>query len=171
QYEVAINTQKLNAMNVTAKDVYTALENNNSIAGGGYIEKVNQAYFIRGEGLIESLDNIRNIVVQNKTGLPVYIKDVAEVGFGSANRYGAITANGEGEKVLGQVMMLKDANSKEVIDAVKARVEVISESLPEGVYINPFLERSELIGKTMNTVTENLVFGFLIVIFVVVLLL
>jgi cobalt-zinc-cadmium resistance protein CzcA len=171
QYEVAINTEKLNAMNIAARDVFTALEKNNSVSGGGYIEKVNQAFFIRGEGLVSSLDDIENIVVKNNDGIPVYIKDVATVGYGNAVRFGAITGNGQGEKVLGQVMMLKDANSKKVIDAVKDRVEKISKSLPEGVYINAFLDRSELISKTTFTVSENLILGCLIVIFVVVLLL
>lgn len=171
QYEVAINTEKLNAMNITAHDVFAALEMNNSVSGGGYIEKVNQAFFIRGEGLVSSLDDISNIVVKNEDGIPIYIRDVAKVGFGSATRFGAITGNGEGEKVLGQVMMLKDANSKKVIEAVKERVKEISRSLPEGVYINAFLDRSELIAKTTFTVTENLILGCLIVIFVVVLLL
>ncbi|WP_027067641.1 CusA/CzcA family heavy metal efflux RND transporter [Maribacter sp. Hel_I_7] len=171
QYEVAINTQKLNAMNITASDVFKSLESNNSVSGGGYIEKVNQAFFIRGEGLVTSLDDIRNIVVKNEGGVPIYIKDIATVDFGSAIRFGAITGNGEGEKVMGQVMMLKDANSKKVIEAVKERVAEISKSLPKGVYINPFLERSELIAKTTFTVTENLILGCLIVIFVVVLLL
>lgn len=158
-------------MAISARDVFTALEMNNSVSGGGYIEKVNQAFFIRGEGLVSSLEDIRNIVVKNTDGLPIYIKDVAKVGFGSATRFGAITGNGEGEKVLGQVMMLKDANSKKVIEAVKERVAEISKSLPEGVYINAFLDRSELIAKTTFTVTENLVLGCLIVIFVLVLLL
>lgn len=171
QYEVAIHTEKLKAMNIPAMDVFNALEKNNSIAGGGYIEKVNKAYFIRGEGLIKSLEDIENIVVKNIDGFPVYIKDIAKVGFGSAIRFGAITGNGEGEKVLGQVMMLKDGNSKQVIDAVKERVASISKSLPEGIYVNPFLERSELIGKTTFTVIENLVLGCLIVIFIVVILL
>jgi cobalt-zinc-cadmium resistance protein CzcA len=171
QYEVAINTKKLNAMNITAQEVFTALEMNNSVSGGGYIEKVNQAFFIRGEGLISSFDDINNIVVKNEGNLPIYIKDIATVGFGNAMRFGAITGNGEGEKVLGQVMMLKDANSKKVIDAVKERVALISKSLPEGVYINAFLDRSELIAKTTFTVSENLILGCLIVIFVVVLLL
>ena len=171
QYEVAINTEKLNAMNITVSEVFQALENNNSVAGGGYIEKNNQAYFIRGEGLITSLNDIGNIVVRNVDGIPIFIKNIAKVGFGSATRFGAITGNGEGEKVLGQVMMLKDANSKMVIDAVKERVASISKTLPEGVYINPFLERSELIAKTTFTVAENLILGCLIVIFVVVLLL
>ena len=171
QYEVAIETQKLNALNITAPEVFTALEKNNSVAGGGYIEKVNQSYFIRGEGLVENLKDIENIVVTTRNGTPIYIRDIAQVGFGSAPRFGAITANGEGEKVMGQIMMLKDANSKKVIDAVQERVASISESLPEGVYINPFLDRSELIWRTTFTVTENLILGCLIVIFVVVLLL
>ena len=171
QYEVAINTEKLKAMNISAMAVYNALEKNNSIAGGGYIEKLNKAYFIRGEGLVKDLEDIENILVKSSNEFPIYIKDVAKVGYGSAVRFGAISGNGEGEKVLGQVMMLKDGNSKKVIDAVKDRVALISESLPEGVIINPFLERSELIAKTTHTVAENLLLGCLIVIFIVVLLL
>lgn len=171
QYEVAIDTKKLLAMNITATEVFDALENNNSVSGGGYIEKVNQAYFIRGEGLVQSLEDIKNIVVRNNQGIPIYIKDVAAVGFGNAMRFGAITGNGQGEKVMGQVMMLKDANSKRVIEAVKERVAAIAQSLPQGVYIHPFLDRSELIGRTTFTVVENLILAFLIVIFVVVLLL
>ncbi|MFD2551248.1 CusA/CzcA family heavy metal efflux RND transporter [Bizionia sediminis] len=170
QYEVAINPKKLTAMNMPISAIYEALEKNNSVAGGGYIEKTNKAYFIRGEGLITNLEDIENIVVKND-GAPVYIKDVAQVGFGHATRFGAITGNGEGEKVLGQIMMLKGGNSKKIIDAVKARVANIQKTLPEGVYINGFLERSELIDKTTFTVAENLILGSLIVIFVVVLLL
>ncbi len=170
QYEVAINPQKLKAMNISVSSIYEALERNNSVAGGGYIEKTNRAFFIRGEGLVSSLEDIENIVVINN-GLPIYIKDIAKVGFGSATRFGAITGNGEGEKVLGQVMMLKDGNSKKIIDAVKKRVATIQNTLPEGVYINGFLERSELINKTTFTVAENLILGSLIVIFIVVLLL
>lgn len=171
QYEVAINPQKLNAMNISIAEIYDALENNNSIAGGGYIEKENEAFFIRGEGLISSLTDIENIVVKNSEGFPIYIKDAANVGFGSAMRFGAITGNGEGEKVMGQIMMIKDGNSKKVIDAVNERIASIQTTLPKGVYINGFLERSELINKTTNTVTENLIIGSLIVIFIVVLLL
>ena len=102
---------------------------------------------------------------------PIFIRDIADVGEGHATRFGAITANGEGEKVLGQVMMLKDADSKATIDRVKERVSEIQKSLPEGIIINGFLDRSELIGKTTYTISENLILGFLIVIFVVVLLL
>ncbi len=168
QYEVTLNPEKLRAMKISASDVYRALETNNSIAGGGYIEKEEEAYFIRGEGLVDEIPDIENIVVSNRGGLPIYIRDLANVGFGHATRFGAITGNGEGEKVLGQVMMLKDANSKAVIDAVKERVAEISGSLPEGVTINPFLERSALIGRTTSTIVENLVLGCLIVVLVVV---
>ncbi len=171
QYEVAINPQKLKAMNIAVTDIYTALEKNNSVAGGGYIEKTNTAYFVRGEGLVTSLEDIENIVVKNTNGIPIFIKDIAKVGFGSATRFGAITGNGEGEKVLGQVMMLKGGNPMEVITAVKERVASIQKTLPEGVFINGFLERSELINKTTFTVAENLILGSLIVIFVVILLL
>lgn len=171
QYEIAINPSELKAMNITTTDVFTALEKNNSIAGGAYIEKTNQSYFIRAEGKVKSIQDIENIVVKNTSGMPVYIKNVAEVRFGHANRFGAITGNGEGEKVLGQVMMLKGANSKKVIQDVKERVAEIQKNLPDGVYINGFLERSELVGKTTFTVAENLILGCLIVIFVVVLLL
>lgn len=170
-YEVAINPERLRAMKVSIFDVFTALEKNNSVAGGGYIEKINESHFIRGEGLVNSIEDIENIVVTNKGDVPVYVSDVATVGFGHANRFGAITGNGEGEKVLGQVMMLKDANSNAVIEAVKERVSSIQPSLPPGISINPFLERSELIGKTTFTIAENLILGCLIVIFVVVLLL
>ena len=170
QYEVAINPQQLNAMNISISEVYEALEKNNSIAGGGYIEKANQAFFIRGEGLVTSLQDIENIVVRND-GVPIYIKNIAQVGFGSATRFGAITGNGEGEKVLGQIMMIKDGDSNKIIKAIKDRVTAIEETLPEGVYINVFLERTELIDKTTSTVAENLILGSLIVIFVVVLLL
>lgn len=171
QYEIALKPSALKAMNMTVNEVLTALEKNNSIAGGAYIEKTNQSYFIRGEGKVKSIDDINNIVIKNVNGNPIYIKNIAQVQYGHANRFGAITGNGEGEKVLGQVMMLKGGNSKQVIDDVKARVAEIEKNLPKGVYINGFLERSELVGKTTFTVAENLILGCLIVIFVVVLLL
>ncbi|SDE45408.1 cobalt-zinc-cadmium resistance protein CzcA [Pricia antarctica] len=170
-YEVAINPERLRAMDVSIFDVFSALEKNNSVAGGGYIEKVNQSYFIRGEGLVGSVQDVEDIVVTSKGDVPIYVRDIATVGFGHANRFGAITGNGEGEKVLGQVMMLKDANSNAVIEAVKERVAEIQATLPPGISINPFLERSELIAKTTFTIAENLILGSLIVIFVVVLLL
>jgi cobalt-zinc-cadmium resistance protein CzcA len=171
QYEVAINPERIRAMNIDISQVYQALRQNNSVMGGGYIEKTNQTFFIRGEGLIGSIADIEQIVVDDRAGTPLLIKDIATVGFGHATRFGAITGNGEGEKVLGQVMMLKDANSKAVIEAVQERVASIQKTLPEGVRINAFLDRSELIAKTTTTIAENLILGCLIVIFVVVLLL
>ncbi len=171
QFEVTIHPERLKAMNVSITEVYRALQENNGIAGGGYIEKTNRAYFIRSEGLIRSLKDIENIVVKKDGNFPVYIRDIGEVKYGHATRFGAITGNGEGEKVMGQVMMLKGANVSEVIKNVKERVEQISKSLPEGVYINPFLERTELLNKTTFTIAENLILGSLIVVFVVLLLL
>lgn len=171
QYEVAIDPSRMQALGVTLLDVFSALEDNNNISGGAYIEKKSESYFIRGDGQVKSLEDIENTLVKHQGNIPVLVKDVAQVHFGYANRFGAITANGEGEKVLGQIMMLKDANSKKVINSVKARVEEVQKSLPEGVYINPILERSELIGKTTTTVFENLLFGCIIVFFVVLLIL
>jgi cobalt-zinc-cadmium resistance protein CzcA len=147
QYEVALNPNLLKAMDVSIDQVYTALESNNSLVGGGYIEKTNQSYFIRSEGLIGSVEELGNIVVANRGGSIIKVSDVGTVQTGSATRFGAITANGEGEKVLGQVMMLKDANSNQVINSVHERVDEIAASLPPGVSINGFLERSTLIKK------------------------
>lgn len=171
QYEVAVNPEQLRAMRISISEVYDAVQQNNSVAGGGYIEKGEETYFIRGDGLATSMEDLENTVVTIRDGSPIYVKDVAVVGEGKANRFGAVTGNGEGEKVLGQVMMLKDADSKKVIDAVKEKVKEIEKNLPPGLHINAFLERSELIAKTTFTVAENLILGCLIVIFVVVLLL
>ncbi len=171
QFEVKLNPERLKALQISVSDVYRALKENNGIAGGGYIEKANKSYFIRSDGLVRSLDDIKKIKVTERNGMPVYVKDVGEVHYGYATRFGAITGNGEGEKVMGQIMMLKGANVSEVIKNVKERVAKISKSLPEGVYINPFLERTELLNKTTFTIVENLVLGSIIVMFVVLLLL
>lgn len=170
QYEVAIDPLRLKSLNITLMEVFDALEANNNISGGAYIEKTNQSYFIRGDGQVKSLEDIENIVVVNNSGSPILIKNIAKVQYGFANRFGAITANGKGETVLGQIMMLKDANSKDVINEVKSRVAEIQKNLPEGVFINPMLERSELISKTTSTIIENLVLGAIIVMLVVFLL-
>ncbi|MFN3841303.1 MAG: CusA/CzcA family heavy metal efflux RND transporter [Cyclobacteriaceae bacterium] len=171
EYEVAVNPERLRSMNLTIQDVYRALQTNNSVAGGGYIEKTNESYFIRGDGMASSLDDISRIVVKVRNGVPVLVKDVATVGFGHAIRFGAITSDGKGERVMGQIMMLKDANSGLVISKVKDRIAQIQKSLPAGVVISPVVDRSELIGRTTFTVAENLILGCLIVVFVVVLLL
>jgi cobalt-zinc-cadmium resistance protein CzcA len=171
QYEVVVTPESLRSMEIAIDDVFTALSANNENVGGGYIEKYRESYFIRGEGMAKSVQDIELIVVKNAENVPVLIRDIGEVRMGHANRFGAITANGSGEKVMGQIMMLKGANAGAVIEQVKDRIEKVQHSLPEGVYINPFLERTELIEKTTFTVVENLLFGAIIVIFVVVLLL
>ena len=171
QYEVAISPDELKAIGLTIVDIFNALEANNQNTGGAYIEKDHYANFIRGEGLARSIQDIENIVVKNVNGLPISIKDVAKVQFGSAVRYGTLTQDGEGEVVGGLVMMLKGANSNDVIVRVKERMADIQKSLPEGVIIEPLLDRSKLIAKTTGTVTENLMVGALIVIFVLVFLL
>ena len=171
QYEVAVDPDELKAIGLTIVDVYNALEANNQNTGGAYIEKDHYANFIRGEGLARSIQDIENMLVKNVNGLPITVKDVASVQFGSAVRYGALTQDGEGEVVGGLVMMLKGANSNDVIERVKERMAAIQKSLPEGVIIQPLLDRSKLIAKTTGTVTENLLVGALIVIFVLVFLL
>lgn len=169
QYEVAIDPNRLRAMSVSITDIFTALEKNNQNTGGAYIDKKPNAYFIRGIGIVKSLEDIRNISVKNETGsVPIFVKDVAEVRLGSAVRYGAMTYNGKVDAVGGVVMMLKGANSHEVVNNIKAKIPVIQKSLPEDVVIEPFLDRTDLVGRAMKTVEKNLIEGALIVIFVLV---
>ncbi|MDX5347734.1 MAG: efflux RND transporter permease subunit, partial [Hymenobacteraceae bacterium] len=172
QYEVAINPQRLHSLGISISDIFQALEQNNENTGGAYIDKKPNLYFIRGIGLVENIKDIEQIVVKNTpNGNPIFIRDVADVQLGNAPRYGAMTRNTDGEVVGGIVMMLKGANSNEVIQNVQARILTIQKSLPEGVVIEPFLDRSNLVKRAINTVTKNLVEGALIVIFVLVLLL
>ncbi|MCF6240561.1 MAG: CusA/CzcA family heavy metal efflux RND transporter [Bacteroidales bacterium] len=171
QYEVSINPDKLRSMGLSITDVFEALEKNNQNTGGAYIEKNYQANFIRGEGLMRSLDDVRNTLVANIDGQPIFIRDIAEVKYGSFLRYGAFTKDGKGEAVGGIVMMLKGENSNDVIKRVKERIALIQKSLPEGIVIKSFLDRSKLIKSTTSTVAENLGMGALIVIFVLVIFL
>lgn len=172
QYEVAVNPDKLLAMSVTLPEIFTALEKNNENTGGAYIDKKPNAYFIRGVGLVSSFEDIKNIVVKNNpNGIPILIKDVAEVGLGSAVRYGAMTYNGEKDAVGGVIMMLKGANSAEVVDRIKEKLPVIQKSLPADITIEPYLDRRDLVNRAISTVEKNLVEGALIVIFVLVLFL
>ncbi|MDP2685605.1 MAG: CusA/CzcA family heavy metal efflux RND transporter [Aequorivita sp.] len=172
QYEIAVRPERLNGMGVSISDLFEALENNNQNTGGAYIEKNDKALFIRSEGLVGSVEDIQNILVkQTETGNPILIRDVATVQTGKAIRYGATTRNGEGEVVSAIVMMLKGANSAKVIEDVKDRIETISKTLPEGVVIEPFLDRTKLVDNAIGTVTTNLVEGALIVIFILLLLL
>lgn len=171
QYEIAINPEKLNAIDLTISQVFEALKKNNVNTGGAYIERNNMANFIRGEGLIRSLEDIRDIAITTQNGIPITIGDVAEkVHFGSQVRYGAFTQDGH-EAVGGMVLMLKGSNPNKVIQNVQERMKSVQNSLPEGLEIKPFLDRSELISRTTGTVKTNLMEGALIVIFALVFLL
>ena len=171
QYEVAINPERLRAMNLSIAEVFQALQDNNANSGGSYIEKGTDAYFIRSEGRVTSLQDIENIVVASRGGLPVLVSDVAKVQFGHAVRYGAMTRNGEGESVGAVVLLLKGESAQKVVKEVKKRIEEIQKSLPEGVRVQSFIDRSKLIDKATGTVQKNLVEGGLIVVFILVLLL
>ena len=171
QYEIAVNPERLRGMDMTLTDIFDALERNNENTGSAYIDKKPTAYFIRGIGLVKSLEDIQKIVVKNNpSGIPILIRDVATVQYGSATRYGAFVVD-TSEAVGGVVMMLKGSNAHEVIDNVETRIESIQKSLPAGVKIAPFLNRSDLVGRAIRTVSENLILGALIVIFILVLLL
>lgn len=172
QYEVAIDPNRLKAMDISITDIFTALEKNNQNTGGAYIDKKPNAYFIRGIGIVTSLEDVKNIPVKNNTGsVPIFIKDVADVQFGKAVRYGAMTYNGKVDAVGGIVMMLKGANSNEVVNNIKDKIPTIQKSLPNDIVIEPFLDRTDLVGRAISTVEKNLIEGALIVIFVLVIFL
>ncbi len=171
QYEIAVNPERLRGMNLTLNDIFQALERNNENTGSAYFDKKPTAYFIRGIGRVKSLEDIEKIVVQSSSsGIPILIRDVSTVQFGSATRYGAFVVDTT-EAVGGVVMMLKGANAHEVVENVKIRIESIQKSLPKGVTIEPFLNRSDLVGRAIGTVSKNLIEGALIVVFILVLLL
>lgn len=172
QYEVAVNLPKLQAAGITLNDIFSALENNNQNTGGTYIEKNETALFIRSEGLLTSIEDIENVLVkENNSGAPVFIRDIASVRPGYATRYGALCYNDEGEVAGAVVMMLKGANSSEVVSSVKERIRQIQSTLPEGVVIEPFLDRSKMVDNAIRTVKTNLAEGALIVVFILVLFL
>jgi heavy metal efflux system protein len=171
QYEIAVNPERLRGLNLTLTDIFTALENNNENTGSAYIDKNPTAYFIRGIGLVKSLDDVEKIVIKTTgSGVPVLIRDIATVQYGSATRYGAFIVDTT-EAVGGVVMMLKGANAHQVIENVSERIETIQKSLPKGITIEPYLNRSELVGRAIGTVSRNLIEGALIVIFILVLFL
>lgn len=171
QYEVSIDPNRIKAMDVSISAVFTALETNNQNTGGAYIDKKPNAYFIRGVGLVTSLEDVGNIVVKNTGGIPVFIKDIAEVKFGHAIRYGAMTYNGEVDAVGGIVMMTKGENSAAVVKSIKEKIPTIQRSLPDDVVIEAFLDRTDLVDRAISTVQKNLIEGALIVIFVLILFL
>ena len=171
QYEVAINTDQLNASGVSVSEVFDALQRNNANTGGSYIEQNSNQYYIRGIGVVKNLVDVANITVKTVDGTPVKVGDVAKVQLGHATRFGAVTRNGEGEVVAGIAIMLKGENFQEVIKNVKERISLIQKSLPEGVVIEPFIDRTNLVDRVEGTIARNLIEGGLIVIFVLVIFL
>lgn len=171
QYEIAVEPARLRQLDISLTELYHAIAQNNENTGGSYIEKGPQAYYIRAEGIIQTIEDLEQIVVTQKGIQPILVRDLATVQFGSAPRFGAMTKNGKGEAVGGITLMLKGANSSAVIKEVKTRIAEAQKTLPEGVFIEPYLDRAELVKKTTNTLATNLTEGALIVIFILVLLL
>lgn len=168
---MAIDADRLNASGLTVADVYDALEAGNENTGDSYIEKNSNQYFIRGIGLATSLEDIGKIPVKTIGGTPILVRDVANVQFGYATRYGAVTRDEEGEVVAGITLMLKGENFQQVIKNVKERMAKRQKSLPEGVVIEPFIDRTQLVDRVTGTITRNLIEGGLIVVFILVLFL
>ncbi|MRY15738.1 CusA/CzcA family heavy metal efflux RND transporter [Parabacteroides distasonis] len=171
QYEVAVDPDALYSLNITIGEVFEALNRNNQNTGGSYIEKINKAYYIRSEGMIGKIKDIERIVITNRGRIPIHISDVGSVRFGSAKRFGAMTKDGEGECVGGIAMMLKGANANVVTKELEARVERVQKMLPEGVRVEPYLNRSELVDRNISTVIRNLIEGALIVFIVLIIFL
>ncbi len=170
-YEVQVDPGKLQNYEITLGDVFKAIEENNGNAGGGYITRGAEQRLIRGEALVSSLDDIRNIVLDSRQGTPVRIGDVADVQFAPMLRQGAVTRDGNREAVIGMVMMIMGGNSRQVVSDVKSKIVEIQKSLPEGVVIDTFYDRTELVGKTIFTVGENIGIGVFLVIVMLMLLL
>ena len=171
QYEIAVQPDRLKSMNTTITEIFDALEKNNENTGGAYIDKQPYVYFIRALGMVKGIADIEKIVVKTNNGIPILIRDVATVQIGSALRYGAVTKDAKGEVVGGMVLMLKGENSAAVVQRTKAKVEQVRKSLPEGVSLESFIDRTKLVDKAIGTVEKNLIEGALIVIFILVLLL
>ncbi|QQS33477.1 MAG: efflux RND transporter permease subunit [Acidobacteriota bacterium] len=172
QYQVRLDPNKLQSYGLTLRDIYEAVSANNANVGGAYIEKGAEQYLLRGLGLVEKADDVANIVVKTGTdGVPVYVRDVAEVVEGSTVRQGAVTADGKGEIVAGIALMLKGENSRAAANRIKERVEEVKKSLPAGVELEPFYDRTELVDRAIYTVEKNLIEGAIFVIVVLILLL
>ena len=168
QYEVAVDPDALYSLNITISDVFDALSRNNQNTGGSYIEKVDRAYYIRSEGMISDLKDIEQIVVTNRGGIPVHVSDIGKVRYGAPKRFGAMTKDGEGECVGGIAMMLKGANANVVTQELEKRVAKVQKMLPEGISVEPYLNRSELVNRNISTVIRNLVEGAIIVFLVLI---
>ena len=171
QYQVLIDPQKLLKYDLSLRDIIDAVANNNANAAGGYIEHKQEQYIIVGVGLARTMADIGNIVVKAEDGTPIFVRDVAEITTGAAIRQGAATINGKNEIVCGITMMLQGGNAREVVTRVKERMAEIQQTLPQGVKIVPFYDRSELVNRTIKTVINNLTEGAILVVIVLFLLL
>lgn len=165
QFQVVLDPAKLQSFNLSLRQVFESLERNNAIAGGGYIERQREQLLIRGEALATQVSDLARIVVAHGPGgVPIYIADLAEVKEASALRIGAATAMGEGETVIGMVQMLAGENAQQVVELVKTRVKEIEATLPPGVTVEPYYDRTLLVSKVIQTVRNNLFEGGLLVI-------
>jgi cobalt-zinc-cadmium resistance protein CzcA len=172
QFEVSVNPELLKQYDLSVNDIYTALNDNNQNTGGAYIEHGPNVLFIRTEGMVDSMDQISSIPVKTlSNGMPLLIRDVAEVKLGEATKFGATAYNADGEVAGAVVMMLKGENSKQVIKDIKTKIATIQETMPEGVVIEPFLDRTKMVDNAIGTVAKNLLEGALIVIFILILFL
>ena len=172
EYEVSFNPGRLQSLGVTVSELYGALQRNNQNGGGAYIERHGQIQFIRTEGLVGSLPDIENMVVKTRPGMPpLKVGDVATVQMGHAVRYGALVDGSRGEVSGAVVLMLKGANGQAVANAIKERMAQIEKTLPQGVVVEPFYDRSKMVNRAIDTITTNLLEGALIVVFVLVLFL
>lgn len=166
QYQVLVNPDRMTHFSIKLKDVYEALARNNANSGGGILPHYAEQYLIRGVGLVQNLDDIRNMVLKEENGIPVYIRDVAEVTIGHEVRVGVVLKNGDTESVGGIVIMMRGGNAKEVVSRIKARVEEINSKgmLPHGLQIVPYYDRSELVDAALHTVTKVLIEGIILVV-------
>ncbi|MFH5833020.1 efflux RND transporter permease subunit [Halalkalibaculum sp. DA384] len=171
QYEVTVDPDKLRNFGIGLKDLTGAIENNNSVSGGNYLEHNREQYIIRGFGQIGDPKDIEDIIVKELDNRPIFVKDIADVQLGRQLRQGAVTQDGHGEIVTGIVMMLRGGNGREVISDIDEKIEEVNRSLPEGVYIEKFYDQSELVDRTTDTIVTNLVEGGFFVIAVLLLLL
>ncbi|MCB5191303.1 efflux RND transporter permease subunit [Methylobacillus arboreus] len=168
QYQALVNPDRMSHYGLKLQDIYMALARNNANSGGGVLPHYAEQYLIRGVGLIQDLDDIRNIVLKEQNGVPVYMRDVAEVQIGHEVRVGAVVKNGYTESVGGIVIMMRGGNAKEVVSRVKERVKEINEQgmLPGGLQIVPYYDRSELVDAALYTVTKVLIEGIILVVIV-----
>lgn len=166
EYQVLVDPNKLKKYGLSLRQVFEAVENNNANVGGGYIRHQQESYAIRGLGLLQSIKDIEEVVVSSKNGTPVYLRDIADVQLGSRYRLGGVTANGKGEAVQGLVLMLMGGNSREIVGSVKEKVKGINAILPEGVSINPFYDRTELVKSALYTIEKAMLEGVVLVIIV-----